>query len=206
VKRLARGNCAPADQHVAAAVLFDALTEEPDAAAVRLSRRMGAADRHIRGNPGTRVVSINKARVQIGVTAPDGGLFAKDPPVSLWRQATLIIPCTSMVSAAIYGSFGGSPDLEPIGENSGAAQNLNSGTTRYVITPRSIGDVGHAKSWFLPSRGGALLVGDAAISTFFDPASRSATHEIGENTKRVLALATEFVAQQKGFRPLLGLQ
>jgi hypothetical protein len=206
IKRLVRGKNAPADQHVAAAVLFDSLTEEPDAAAVRLARRMGAADRHIRSNPGTPVVTINKARVQVGITAPNSGLFARDSPVSLWRQATLIIPCTSLVSAAIYGSFWDSPELEPIDENSGAAQNLNSGATRYVITPRSVGDVGQAKSWFLPSRGGALLVGDEAISTFFDPASRDAGYETGKNTQRVVALATEFLAQQKGFKSLLGLQ
>jgi hypothetical protein len=192
------------DHHVALAVLFDEASRQPDEEVVDFARHLSAVDRHIRDNPGTRLVSINSACVKIAKVT-GSGLFAIDSTVQ-WHAAHLLLPCTSVVTAGISGAYGDEPVVTPYPKESGytvTEKVLNNNTTPYLLAPTNLDGVDAALHGFLAAQGGVVMIGDKPISSFFRAAIRKDPARDGISSAKHLATkAAGFVSVQRGFKSL----
>jgi hypothetical protein len=173
------------------------------------------ADQYMRENPGTRVVAINSVRLRAGTTTKSSGLFARNSAVPTMRQtATMVIPCRSLFEAEILGSFGDSPELNPITAEwyaqvdgkAAAKRGISAGTTTHVVTPETMdgaGDAEYAALGFLDEKHGAVLIGDEPISEFFAAATgKKLVCAEAEPTRMVATLAAQFLSGQRGYKSL----
>ena len=213
VRALERGDRAPLDHHVAMAVLYDEPGEQPDAQVAQLAHVLSDADLYIRNNPGTRVVAIDSVRLHAGTTNKSSGLFARSSPVpAMWQTATVVIPCRSLYEGEILGSSGDSPELNQIpeewyvqvnGKAAAAKRGISVGTTRHVVTPKTVDEAEDAALGFLDEKHGALLIGDAPISEFFAAATgKRLVCAEAEPTRMVATLAAQFLSGQHGYKSL----